>query len=1520
MAETQSRKINTNTINGMDLRDFNTDQVNFKEIQNLVKDKDGWRIRDSSYNVKTGISGSDEIKEMYMQGVDKVLLQMGRNINIYNVSGDTLGDLVESYPFAFDFKLYSTPYPLLYRIIDTTNHKTYTLEFTDKLVMMIDEVEPSTGTFNGSAEVLLNEIDVSTGDYTWGGLCRRDADCSENSKAWLTSLDRYSIMYDSNNLLNNNEWHEMALIQQTNSVTREQRYVLVTGVGADSYVYLFDWDDNKPSKWTQRIKVTGKNVFKIDGTGTVNNKARFMDIVNTGLTGAVYTDWSNLGSNLNVDIMKSVFIDGADVYCGSNKQGGAIQLLNNKVGIWENQCTGIPTNSIILFIIKYGEYLLAGNFSHGVWIFNKNTKIWSQFGSGIDFKTVYCLNYDSNTLYAGTSSGVYSYNSTTGIWSLFGSLSNSVYSLVYNKTDNTLYAGSIGGIKYYDLAFPGWNQFGGNQINSYSILSILKVGTDVYAGTNGAGVYVKNYGDSAWYAFNTNINTSTVNSIAYDNTYIICGTTSGCYKTTSGSGTWTQLGTGILSENITDIKYNIFTGNLYCSIYNNAVKILNYSSIYNLFKIYIPNDNDISTLSTTDGTTINYVGNAIANVGTSVSYIKSINSIIGTDIYYYLLVSVDTLIKAYLVSTTNTTKEIGTASTFLLSSDTLTSAFTYTFLNAMTVIQNRYYELLNNTQMGYSLITAYTQNNQTVFDVIDFVVGGSTNTLTMVRKSVGIPIPSTSQYYLGATLLYPMSSTGIASIFANGQVHNVYISSDKRIIQYPIGSVIGSANQMTQTDIDAIQQYYNSEMSRYCNPDGHVICSIINNPKGYELVEVNKSKPIIVRPYYLADTTIVSPDTGTNLYGINTIIENGDTANQLSSWSFTGATSSNTDNGRLYWSFTKVSTTHTVSIYKDKGKVAGSLVAQYSNTSIGAQTLTAQNSSGLSGSVTIATWTVDDTDNSNVLMLALNTPELFNMYEMTDSAGSNSFRTPISIGEGTKQLFNSDDYTTYHKYWIYYLLWSGLFDDSIPYISVAKGTIDPITNNYNLVYWTQDTNFKDKAYKDVLLDSDQLPNRFSNLTTNYNQAAADELVTPWLTYVANDKIFFKTDDPSRDAFNTDKAFWQQDKSILFEIQDLISNAADLLIAVSYDTKSLYYSTGYKYINLINTYYLSSKPTAIQEIDASKSIVACENDLYFISGASESSVVMSKIGSNIGLEKDNYKSLVSNGQDAFFYNRKGVWMIRENYDTSETTQTIINISPAIDNYLIKTTAYNLLGIDQSNGVLYIPLDNTKMPTLQCVMKATDYSESADTTISYNKSFALFDWSNLTFKIFSYSGDTETYTNFFGQLNGSLVLRNGTKLIIPEYKITIDSNSTENPLCRIITKRAAFGNIKSLKKLDSIGLTMINQLNTILGQYGIDYLRLSIQLDTDYTWTAKYGDFNSASYSDALYTTHVNPTSSTIGFKNFKQPVGLDFHEIQITIEFARMNEIANPTTYISSTSIVDIALEVINKEVEKYGLF
>jgi hypothetical protein len=144
---------------------------------------------------------------------------------------------------------------------------------------------------------------------------------------------------------------------------------------------------------------------------------------------------------------------------------------------------------------------------------------------------------------------------------------------------------------------------------------------------------------------------------------------------------------------------------------------------------------------------------------------------------------------------------------------------------------------------------------------------------------------------------------------------------------------------------------------------------------------------------------------GTHLY------ESGDASSQLSGWNLTGLTAASSNYSRLYYRLTDTAGTRLVEVFNSSGGAAGNRICYGSRSGDGVVALGPDNSSGVSGSVTVA-YTVDDTDlASNTLIVNnfLNSGTWdFGQY-LTDSSISLSADDWVLIHLGLNDVFS---YTT----------------------------------------------------------------------------------------------------------------------------------------------------------------------------------------------------------------------------------------------------------------------------------------------------------------------------------------------------------------------------------------------------------------------------------------------------------------------------------------------------------------------------
>ena len=145
-----------------------------------------------------------------------------------------------------------------------------------------------------------------------------------------------------------------------------------------------------------------------------------------------------------------------------------------------------------------------------------------------------------------------------------------------------------------------------------------------------------------------------------------------------------------------------------------------------------------------------------------------------------------------------------------------------------------------------------------------------------------------------------------------------------------------------------------------------------------------------------------------------TVTEAGDASNQLSAWSILGTTSDNTNAFVLYYGLTNSGTTRTVDVYKDSAGGASDKVATGTVDGDGTITLAEANSSGITGSVTVAYTGDDVVAAANTLTMTFTIKKAgtttFKENHFYDDAGST--RTLINVRTGTEFSYTGGEGTT----------------------------------------------------------------------------------------------------------------------------------------------------------------------------------------------------------------------------------------------------------------------------------------------------------------------------------------------------------------------------------------------------------------------------------------------------------------------------------------------------------------------------
>jgi hypothetical protein len=193
------------------------------------------------------------------------------------------------------------------------------------------------------------------------------------------------------------------------------------------------------------------------------------------------------GQILALTIMDSYIFAGGE-------GGGVFRIKQNAPGMWTMDSTGQP-DAIIHCLAVNGTDLFAGT-SNGVYL-SSNGLNWTAVNNGLTNLDVRALAFNGSNLFAGTGEGVFRSTDYGSSWTpenngLTG-LALDVLSLVFS--DNNLFAGTWrGGVFVLKNNRASWTAVNTGLMNSdiqpsSVVHSLAIVGTDLFAGTRGAGVW-----------------------------------------------------------------------------------------------------------------------------------------------------------------------------------------------------------------------------------------------------------------------------------------------------------------------------------------------------------------------------------------------------------------------------------------------------------------------------------------------------------------------------------------------------------------------------------------------------------------------------------------------------------------------------------------------------------------------------------------------------------------------------------------------------------------------------------------------------------------------------------------------------------------------------------------------------------------------------------------------------------------------------------------------------------------------
>lgn len=225
--------------------------------------------------------------------------------------------------------------------------------------------------------------------------------------------------------------------------------------------------------------------------------------------------------------------------------------------------TSGPEGGRVNALLSAEGFLFAGIEGGGVFRSENQGRSWTPANVGLSNNDVFSLATLNGDLFAGTSSGIFRSRDKGQNWAASAGLTGRLVR-AFALVGTRLYAGLQGdGVFVLNNATQRWEDAGRGLPNDARVYDLATVGTTLYAGLNGTnadgGIYRLRQGESTWTNISTGLTGSglTIDSLSVVGSRLYAGTLGGLFRLENGLTPWVRDPGGIPnSELVTALVSN----------------------------------------------------------------------------------------------------------------------------------------------------------------------------------------------------------------------------------------------------------------------------------------------------------------------------------------------------------------------------------------------------------------------------------------------------------------------------------------------------------------------------------------------------------------------------------------------------------------------------------------------------------------------------------------------------------------------------------------------------------------------------------------------------------------------------------------------------------------------------------------------------------------------------------------------------------------------------------------------------
>jgi hypothetical protein len=249
------------------------------------------------------------------------------------------------------------------------------------------------------------------------------------------------------------------------------------------------------------------------------------------LTGFTKAQWQQ--TSLDSTIVRALAINGSNIFAGSDYH--SVSLSTDNGTSWTEVNTGLTSTHSMSLIIS-GTNVITGT-PDGVFVSSNNGASWLSTNlTSIASSFVIC----GTTIFAGCYGGVFKSNDNGLSWSAT-SLTTNVYSLAVSG--NTIFAGADEDTEMFFSTDNGTN-WTATGLEGYNVFVLAVCGPNIFASVGGGGVFMSSNNGASW-TLVTNVPDILSYAVSGNNFFV--GTSDGVYVSTDNGLSWNAWNSNLTS-------------------------------------------------------------------------------------------------------------------------------------------------------------------------------------------------------------------------------------------------------------------------------------------------------------------------------------------------------------------------------------------------------------------------------------------------------------------------------------------------------------------------------------------------------------------------------------------------------------------------------------------------------------------------------------------------------------------------------------------------------------------------------------------------------------------------------------------------------------------------------------------------------------------------------------------------------------------------------------------------------------